>query len=208
MKYSMTYKLFRFLTMAILFALPGYARGVDLTLFGVYAQNTPTLLNTTSNATFAQGTGLGGGLQINAQAYKSFGIELGAFYTTRGWSDTVTGNLSMPAIDFPVGLTFSPFSFFSFDAGGYYSSINSGSKVYYIGSSDYGAYGGAQIKIAYKPQSAVVVGARYLYGLENVSSAGGQLTFHSSEILLGWQISFGEGGGATSSGPSVKRYAK
>lgn len=166
-------------------ALASSAHASEVELLGVYQQIAPALVDSTANTTFTPSSGFGAGLQFTANLTRRIGLELGASYGLRNWNDSINGTLQMPAIDLPLGLRLRLFRFLSLDAGGYFSSINAGSRVSYIGTSDYGAYAGAQLSFPLAHKTSFVLGGRYLYGLANVSLAGGNLAFRGYEAVSG-----------------------
>lgn len=168
--------------------LPPAATASEIALLGVYQQLTPTLVNSTANTAFTPGGGYGAGLQLAASLVHRLELELGAGYGLRAWNDSLTGALQMPAIDCLGGFRYRVFHFLALDAGAYYSAINSGSRVSYIATTDYGAYAGAQLTIRLFSGTSLLLGGRYLYGLANVSLVGGSLSFRGYEGLAGLQF--------------------
>lgn len=160
----------------------------DIALLGMFQRTAPTPIDSTANTSFSPQNAGGGGVQFTAPLSRRFGVELDALLSRRIWSDSLNGTLSMPSIDLSGGLRFQPFSFASIALGAYGSVINTGSPVSYVAASDYGVYGGAQIRAPLGHRFSLLVGARYLHGLANVSLAGGTLSFRGVQALAGIQF--------------------
>jgi hypothetical protein len=164
------------------------AHASELAVLGVLTQTAPQLVDSTSDTSFSAAAGYGVGFQFSASVFGRLELELGAQYVQRSWTDTVSGTLLMPAFDFPVGVRLRIARWLALDAGGYYSSMNAAARVSYISTIDYGAFAGAQLMVPLGARGALFFAGRYLYGIANVSTIGGQLSFRGFEALGGYQF--------------------
>lgn len=179
--------------------------------------STPSASQADTSYSFATRSGLGGGLDAQFAIHGGLGLEVAALYVARKYSATVValstgvtkvdGSVySVPAIEVPVLLTYSPSSWLSVGAGPYYAALVDHVTVTDSGTSstqsladsgltgsDYGLAASVRLLIpifgALGGRLGLLAEAQGLYGLANtaVSGSSGSNTFRyrDYQLLLG-----------------------